>query len=256
MAKDSNLQDLRNQILNGFPAKRQNLKKNLHEFYPNSEELFVHGELILKGTKILIPQSMRKEMLQILHTSHAGIEKSKQRAKESIFWPKINKDIEDYLNRCSVCQTLRNSKQKKSLLPVEVPTLPWNTVGLDVFTLKGYDYLLCVDYHSKYPEVSKLNTKTAQGIIAAIKPIFARHGIPCKVIADNMPFNSQEFRKFAKEWHFDKSSPSSDKWASREICSYHKERHEEIGRPKHCHSSIQKHSNHWTEILTSSTVIQ
>ena len=59
-AKDSNLQDLRNQILNGFPAKRQNLKKNLHEFYPNSEELSVHGELILKGTKILIPQSMRK----------------------------------------------------------------------------------------------------------------------------------------------------------------------------------------------------
>ena len=71
-----------------------------------------------------------------------------------------------------------------------------------MFTLKGHDYLLCVDYHSKYPEVSKLNTKTAQGIIAAIKPIFARHGIPCKVIADNMPFNSQEFRKFAKEWDF------------------------------------------------------
>ncbi|KAK3785639.1 hypothetical protein RRG08_010039 [Elysia crispata] len=100
------------------------------------------------------------------------------------------------------------SKQKEPLLPVKVPTLPWNTVGLDVFTLKGHDCLLCVDYYAKYPEVSKLNTKAAQGIIAAIKPISARHGIPCKVIADNMPFNSQEFRKFAKEWDFHISTTS------------------------------------------------
>ncbi|GFO35066.1 Pol polyprotein [Plakobranchus ocellatus] len=76
-------------------------------------------------------------MLQILHNSHAGIEKSKQRARESIYWPRINKDIGDYVNRCSTCQTHRISKQKEPLLPVEVPKLPWNTVGLDVFTLKA-----------------------------------------------------------------------------------------------------------------------
>ncbi|GFO04660.1 Pol polyprotein [Plakobranchus ocellatus] len=199
---DIDLQDLKKQILEGFPAKRNNLRRNLHEFFTNSEELSIQGDLIVKGTKIIIPQTMRNEMLQILHSSHAGIEKSKQRARESIYWPRINKDIEDYVNRCSTCQTHRNSKQKEPLLPVEVPQLPWNTVGLDVFTLKSHDYLLCVDYYSKYPEVTKLFTKTAHGIITALKPFFARHGIPNQVIADNMPFNSQEFLKFAKEWDF------------------------------------------------------
>ncbi|GFO19567.1 retrovirus-related pol polyprotein from transposon 17.6 [Plakobranchus ocellatus] len=68
--------------------------------------------------------------------------------------------------------------------------------------LKGHDYLLCIEYYSKYPEVIKLFTKTAHGIITALKPIFSEHSIPNQAIADNMPFNSQEFLKFAKEWDF------------------------------------------------------
>jgi hypothetical protein len=33
-----------------------------------------------------------------------------------------------------------------------------------------------------------------------MKEMFARHGIPEKIIADNMPFNSLRFRDFAREW--------------------------------------------------------
>ena len=69
------------------------------------------------------------------------------------------------------------------------------------FTLHTQDYLLVVDYYSKYPEVIPMATKTAEATIKAMKGIFARHGIPNKFIADNMPFNSKKFHQFSKQWN-------------------------------------------------------
>ena len=43
-----------------------------------------------------------------------------------------------------------------------------------------------------------MTSKTAQATIANLKMIFARHGIPQMVIANNLPFNSKEFKAFAK----------------------------------------------------------
>ena len=41
----------------------------------------------LKGDRVILPTSMRPEMLQIIHRSHLGIEKCKQRAKDILYWP-------------------------------------------------------------------------------------------------------------------------------------------------------------------------
>jgi len=59
-----------------------------------------------------------------------------------------------------------------------------------------------VDYFSKYPEVIPVHDKTAEITIKVMKTIFARHGIPLVVFADNMPFSSKALQKFSKEWHF------------------------------------------------------
>jgi hypothetical protein len=83
----------------------------------------------------------------------------------------------------------------------EVPSRPWQKVGADIFSLYGKDYLLVVDYYSKYPEVNLLSGKTAPSVIVHIKSIFSRHGIPEEIVADNMLFNSLEMRRFAGEWN-------------------------------------------------------
>ena len=64
------------------------------------------------------------------------------------------------------------------------------------------DYLIVVDYFSKYPEVVEVENKSAEATVEVLKTIFARNGIPTTVIADNVPFNSRCFKEFAKEWHF------------------------------------------------------
>ena len=63
--------------------------------------------------------------------------------------------------------------------------------------------MLVVDYFFKYPEVTRINHKNGEAVILAMKEMFARHGIPEKIIADNMPFNSLRFRDFAREWEIE-----------------------------------------------------
>ncbi|GFO30050.1 hypothetical protein PoB_005655500 [Plakobranchus ocellatus] len=131
-----------------------------------------------------------------------GVDKCKSRARESIFWPGITKDIELHMNKCTTCAKFRNSNRKEPMISHEIPNRPWAKLGADIFHFGGHDYLLVVDYFSKYLEIARLKTKTATGVKTVLRPIFARHGIPDKLIADNMPFNSYEMKKFAKEWNF------------------------------------------------------
>ena len=145
---------------------------------------------------------MRMYLLQCIHQGHMGIEKSKAHARACVYWPNMYSDIENQVKQCSVCNKYSNTNQKEPLLPHPIPVHPWEKVGIDYFTLDGKDFLLIVDYFSKYHEVLQMTSKIAQATIAKLKMIFARHGIPQMVIADNMPFNSKEFKAFAKLWDF------------------------------------------------------
>ena len=74
----------------------------------------------------------------------------------------------------------------------EIPSRPWEKLGVDYFTFSNQDYLIIVDYFSKYPEVIPMSFKTAQATIKVMMSVFSRHGICDTVIAINMPFNSVE----------------------------------------------------------------
>lgn len=65
-------------------------------------------------------------------------------------------------------------------------------LGADIFELNS-NSLIVVDYYSKYPELCLLKDKTAGSVITSMKSMFARHGIPDEVVADNMPFSSKSF---------------------------------------------------------------
>ena len=43
--------------------------------------------LLMRGSRVVIPASMRVSMLDKLHTGHQGITKSRERAKLSMWWP-------------------------------------------------------------------------------------------------------------------------------------------------------------------------
>lgn len=88
-------------------------------------------------------------------------------------------------------------------MPTQIPKRPWQIVRTDLCQCNSKDYVIFVDYLSRYFKIAELKTTSSVvAIIAAAKKIFARHGVPEIVRADNRPQYRDEFNQFAKDWHF------------------------------------------------------
>lgn len=185
----------------GWPAK-SSLSSEVKPYFPLSAELSVEDNLLLRGGRIVIPPSLRKTYLDRIHNSHLGISKCRERARQSVWWPGISKQLEELIQNCHKC--LKAQKQRSQpLTPTPLPTLPWQKVASDLFEWKGATYLLVVDYFSRYIEIARLDRTTTADVVTHLKSIFARHGIPEILISDNGPqYSSREFQDFAEEYEF------------------------------------------------------
>ena len=209
--KDSVMSSLINIILTGWPNNKYECPPDLASYWNVREELSVSDNVVLRGSKIVMPQSLRLQKLNKIHEGHLGVEKCRRsRAREVMYWSGMNADIMQLVESCMSCLKFKPQQISEPLMPNDVPVRPWQKVGTDLFYHNRNTYLLVVDYYSIYPEVITLTTTTSQSVIRAMKCVFARHGIPDVVISDNGPqYASQEFRMFAREWNFvhDTSSP-------------------------------------------------
>jgi len=187
-----------------WPSDKSKLPNNVKCYWSVRNELSCTNDLILKGRAIVIPNSMRHEMLNRLHYSHCGITKTFLRAKDVLYWPNITKDICNLISKCEPCILYSKSNRKEPLIPHSVPDLPWQKVAIDLFELGNKDYMLVTDYFSKYPELVSLPSISAESVVSGLKPIFSRHGIPSTVMTDaGTQFTCKYFKDFASLWMFD-----------------------------------------------------
>ena len=172
-------------------------------------------------------------MLDRIHTGHQGITKCRERARQSIWWPGLSKQLEEMVKCCTECCKTQ-TQRFEPLIPSCLPELPWQKIGTDLFEWNQNTYLLIVDYYShfieisrlnrttadevivhtksifarhgisRFIEISRLNRTTADEVIVHTKSIFARHGIPEIVVPDNgSQYASEAFAKFAHEYQFE-----------------------------------------------------
>jgi transposase InsO family protein len=208
-ALDADFMKMLYYIKHGWPKYQDCVSENVRKYWSFKDDIHEENGLLFVNNKLLVPPSIRNELLTKLHESHLGVAKCKARAREVLYWPNMCQDIEQYVSKCAVCDTYRPNNQREPLIPHPVPDRPWSRLGADICTYGGHDYLVVVDYFSKISR-SLLNGKSARSVIRAFKPIFARHGIPDIVVCDNMPFASYHITQFAREWGFEivTSSPT------------------------------------------------
>lgn len=173
------------------------------ELKPFASELTVVRGILLKGTKVVVPKSMRQEILARIHAGHLGLQKCKERAMCLVFWPGLNSAINRVVRTCAVCKKYAYKQPKEPLIMRPVPECAWYRVGVDIFCYGGHSYLIAYDSFSNFPEVEKLSDTSSTTTISALSAIFSRYGIPVEVCTDNGPqFSSYEFAKFAKRYDF------------------------------------------------------
>ena len=103
----------------------------------------------------------------------------------------MNADIAEMISKCITCTDFRNSMTDG----------PWQLVGSDLFTLNNEDYVVIVDYNSKFFKPANLEDTRIKTVIMHMKLAFARHGIPYEVRSDNGSYyTSRDFKDFARKW--------------------------------------------------------
>ncbi len=201
---DMQLQTLKTTVLNGWPDSRAEVNPSIHQYWNFREEISVFNGVLFKGHRIIIPVSMRETMLLKIHASHLGIDACTNKAKDSVYWPGIYDSITRHVNACRICQENAPVQQPLPMQTPEIPTRPWQKIAVDLFQLKGRDYLVTVDYYSDYFEIDRLYSTTSKAIINALEKHLARHGTVEVLISDNCPnLVSNEFAEFCLTWEIE-----------------------------------------------------
>ena len=202
--KDKEYQKLIKIVQKGCLRKKE-MPEKLREFWTSLNRLSIfNGFVLMNRKRIVIPNDAKDDILKELHVAHQGIERTKRRARETVYWPNIDKDIAQVVSSCDACRQRLPSQPKEEMLEDgQVPTKPFECVGADLFTIAGKEYLAYIDRLSGWPVVHAFNKAgiTTADVIKPIRKTFMDHGIPKVFESDNGPqFASTGFQSFLKEW--------------------------------------------------------
>lgn len=182
-------------------AALQEIKKKL-QTESNDTGYTLDEGIIFKGNRVVIPASLRPQVLEELHATHIGITKMKQLARRYCFWKGIDHDIEQLVKSCNACAAIRNNPKKAPIHPWELPQDKWDRIHIDYAgPFEGYQFLLCIDAKSRWAEIKNIRQAPTSTItMDLLDEIFAVHGFPKVIVSDNATiFTSNTFKEYCRE---------------------------------------------------------
>jgi phage FluMu protein Com len=182
----------------GWPERVSD--KCLDPYYLRRHEISTDRDCIMWGHRIVIPENLRRTVLDELHLTHFGTTRMTEMAKAYFWWPKLNENIEKITNSCKLC--LENRHNPSQVVPKcwPIPPGPWFRIHADFLgPLFGKMYLIIVDSYSKWPEAFQMTNIGSSLTITKFKEIYVRYGFPVHLVTDNgTAFTSHEFKEFCR----------------------------------------------------------
>ncbi|XP_062527926.1 uncharacterized protein K02A2.6 isoform X1 [Bombyx mori] len=168
-ACDPILKSVAKYVANGWPRKLSMLSnQSLKPYYLCRNDIALENGILMRGHKVIIPQSVRGRILEELHSSHFGIVKMKADARSRLWFPGIDAELEKLAGTCRVCAQLRPSPPRAALAPWPYPDAAFHRIHLDFFgPLNNKVYLIIVDAHSKWIECYDMNSNSSSKAVIA-----------------------------------------------------------------------------------------
>ena len=108
---------------------------SIHAYYDFRDELTVQDLLVFKGARLVISAALQREMMEVAHATHIGIEGCIRRARESMFWPRMSTELKEYISKSDICMAHCASPDKEPLQHHKFTARPWSIVGADLCDL-------------------------------------------------------------------------------------------------------------------------
>jgi len=146
--EDSDYQELKQYIMEGFPDYRGFLLEAIKPFWQVRQHLSVEDELIVYRCRLVIPRSFHRQTLSQLHEAHQGATRTKQRARLTVYWPLIDHDIDQMVLACRQCQDYLPSQAQEPIVCKAKPLTSFQEIASDFCYYAGKHYLLVVDTYT------------------------------------------------------------------------------------------------------------
>ena len=184
-------------VVDGWPSGSDHISPELQPYFHRRNELSTEDGLLLWGGRVVIPFALRSELLHLLHQGHPGIVGMKAKARSQVWWPGIDRQIEETVNSCFPCQESRPKAAQVPERPWHYPDAPWKRVHMDHAEYEGRLILVVVDAHFKWIDAHVTSSTGAQATIECLRRSFADHGVPKVPVSDNAKgFCSEEMAAF------------------------------------------------------------
>ncbi|XP_058016881.1 uncharacterized protein K02A2.6-like, partial [Ahaetulla prasina] len=159
------------------------------------------GGCLLWGYRVVIPEKLRKRVLDLLHEGHPGIVRMKGLARSYVWWPLMDSEIAERVGKCQACQESRPLPPTAPVREWERPQGPWSRIHIDFAgPFHGQTFLVVVDAYSKWLEIILMRSMTAEAVISVLRHLFATHGLPDTLVSDNGPqFTATQFEEYLAE---------------------------------------------------------
>ncbi|XP_063215516.1 uncharacterized protein K02A2.6-like [Bacillus rossius redtenbacheri] len=176
--------------------------EEFRSYWNRREELSLQEGCLLWGNRVIYPEARCRELLMVLHAAHNGIVKSKMIARSYMWWPGMDRDIEQMVGQCADCQQQRANPPKVKEVKWAIEKEPWIRLHNKSFQgpFQEKVFLVLVDAHSKWSGVRRMHSMSSSAVIQALREIFSCHGIPQYLISDNgTAFVSREMEEFLQK---------------------------------------------------------
>ena len=160
--------------------------------FRNVKFLQFDDDLLKRGERIIIPESMQNEVIKELHGQHhVGIENTTLFIKARFWWRRMNRQVEELVRNCQSCLACKRQKSPKAELMITPEVFnPRESVSIDVRSMplsqRGMCcFLLIVDLATKYVAAAALKNQQADSLKHALwEKLFSVFRVPQKLRSD------------------------------------------------------------------------
>ena len=178
------------------------MPEELAPYHRKKDEMTIHDGCLLWGKRVIVPRKLHSKLLEELHVGHVGVCRMKALARSFIWWPGLDKAIEEVAAQCKPCKVTVAMPKAVSRHPWQLPSGPWERVHVDYGEWNNHYFFVLVDAFSKWPKVKAVSSTTSKATINILRDIFSTYGFPQMVVSDNGPqFTSSAFQNFLSENH-------------------------------------------------------